>query len=164
MIEHAIQLKDAYLHVCNSDDLQSYCLLESELLDALEDFKDNMDEDSNQSDIAKGMDEAWKKLSAYYAKTDSGPTYAMASAMLPGMCYDWWSNNCWEKKYVTVAKRAVEAVWRSYAPIDTPATWSATVRIMDAESLLTSVSTAKVDELDCYTRKGQTGDKLLIFW
>ncbi|KAF9198267.1 hypothetical protein BGZ59_004775 [Podila verticillata] len=155
MIDRVIELKDAYVNICNSAELQPFTLLDSDweylgqvktvlqpfqhmttslsaatyptipltilaynkLMDAIEDFRDSVREDSHYSDICNGANEAWQKLSKYYTKTESGPIYAVATALHPGMCFNWWSQKKWESVYVDAAKQAVCDVWLEYEDV-----------------------------------------------
>jgi len=78
----------------------------NKLIDQLEDVIANEDNPA----LKRAAEQGRTKLLKYYAKTDSTPVYAVATAMDPRMRFNWWRVQQWGE-YVQKSIDAVNTVW-----------------------------------------------------
>lgn len=80
-------------------------------LAALEIFRNKSSNRTTFPDLCCGVDAAYSKLKTYYVQTDNSPIYAIATALHPGMRFEYWAKQNWGIHYETAAQRMVRDYW-----------------------------------------------------
>lgn len=80
-------------------------------LAALENFRNKPSNKTTFPDLCCGVDAAYSKLKTYYIRTDNSPIYAIATALHPGMWFEYWRKQNWGKEYETAAQGMVRDYW-----------------------------------------------------
>lgn len=80
-------------------------------LAALEFFRNKPSNKTTFPDLCCGVDAAYSKLKKYYIQTDNSPIYAIATALHPGMRFEYWRKQNWGTEYETAAQRMVRDYW-----------------------------------------------------
>jgi hypothetical protein len=94
-------------------------------LAALETFRNKPSHRTTLPDLCCGADAAYSKLKTYYIQTDKSPIYAIATALHPGLRFEYWTNQNWGRTYEASAQKMVRDYWstlynKSHEPSSPP--------------------------------------------